>query len=129
VTSFFGIKVCVIFENDKTNLRQIFSGFFYRKHLFITTCIEKHCTRLLNDHVSGGIWTLARKLTSIVFQKKLLCCVLSALGLGLWLELGLELDFGLGLRLGLELLEIFKYVFGQTSIRASALDPFPVDLK
>jgi len=32
VTSFFGIKVCVFLENDKTDLRQIFLGF--RKHFF-----------------------------------------------------------------------------------------------
>jgi len=47
--SFFGNKVCVFsvfLENDKTDLRQFFSG-FRRKHLFITTCIEKHCTRPL----------------------------------------------------------------------------------
>jgi len=37
---------CVFRENDKTDLRQIFSG-FTRKHLFITTCIEKHCTQPL----------------------------------------------------------------------------------
>jgi len=33
----------VFLENDSTNLRQCFSG-FKRKHLFITTCCEKHCT-------------------------------------------------------------------------------------
>jgi len=49
VTSFFGIKVrrfCVFPENNKTDLRQNFSG-FRTKHLFITTCIEKHCIRSL----------------------------------------------------------------------------------
>jgi len=30
-----------------------FSG-FRRKHLFITTCIEKHCTRHLTAHLN---WT------------------------------------------------------------------------
>jgi len=38
--------VNVFLENDKTDLRQFFSG-FRRKYLFITTCIEKHCTRSL----------------------------------------------------------------------------------
>jgi len=47
VTSFFGIKVCVFLENDETDLRQIFFSGFRRKHLFITPCIEKHCTRPL----------------------------------------------------------------------------------
>jgi len=46
VTSFFRIKVCVFLENDKTDLRQFFSG-FSRKHLLITTCIEKQCTQPL----------------------------------------------------------------------------------
>jgi len=44
----FGIKVCVFcifLKNDKTDLRQFFSGF--RKHLFITTCIEKQSTQPL----------------------------------------------------------------------------------
>jgi len=42
----FEIQVCVFLENDKTDLRQIFSG-FKRKHFFITTCIKKHCIRPL----------------------------------------------------------------------------------
>jgi len=37
VTSFFVIKVCVLLENNKVDLRQFFSG-FKRKHIFITTC-------------------------------------------------------------------------------------------
>jgi len=41
VTSFFGINLCVFLENNKTDLHQIFLG-SRRKHLFITTCIEKH---------------------------------------------------------------------------------------
>jgi len=50
VTSVFGIKVCffcVFLENDKTDLRQKFFSEFKRKQLFITICIEKHCTRPL----------------------------------------------------------------------------------
>jgi len=42
VTSFFEIKVCVFFETDKTVCYN-FLG-FRKKHLFITTCIEKQCT-------------------------------------------------------------------------------------
>jgi len=38
------VLFCVFLENDKTDLR-LFSGFSRRKHLFITTFIEKHCTR------------------------------------------------------------------------------------
>jgi len=52
VTSFFGIEVCVFLENDKTDLRQ----FIFRnkkKHLFITTCIEKQCTRPQRELHSG----------------------------------------------------------------------------
>jgi len=41
--------VCVFLENDKTDLREFFSG-FRRTHLFITTCIEKHCTRPGRQH-------------------------------------------------------------------------------
>jgi len=37
----------VLFENDKTDLLQIFFSEFRRKHLLITTCIEKHCSRRL----------------------------------------------------------------------------------
>jgi len=51
VTSYFEIKVCVFgifLENDKTNQRQFLLG-FRRKHLFITTCIEKQCTRPLRE--------------------------------------------------------------------------------
>jgi len=59
--SFFEIKVCafcVFLENDKTNIFQFFSG-FKRKHLFITTCIEKHCTRPFNlDHTQ---WNHCKK--------------------------------------------------------------------
>jgi len=51
VTSFFEIKVGVFLKNDKTALRQFFSG-FTRKHLFITTCNEKHCTRPLSINPS-----------------------------------------------------------------------------
>jgi len=47
--SFSELKVCVFLENDKTDLREIFLGF--RKHLFIATCIEKHCTWSLNSTV------------------------------------------------------------------------------
>jgi len=48
VTSLFGIKGVFLrfLENDKMDLRQFFSG-FRRKHLCITTCIEKHCTQPL----------------------------------------------------------------------------------
>jgi len=48
VTSFFEVKVCVFcvfLENVKTDLRQNFFSGFRRKHLLITTCVEKHCTR------------------------------------------------------------------------------------
>jgi len=57
VTSFFGIKgafFCVFLENDKMDLRQIL---FRRKQFFITTCIEKQCTRPL----SFILLTLAEK--------------------------------------------------------------------
>jgi len=37
---------CVFLKNDKTDVRPIFLV-FRRKHLFITTCIEKQCTRPL----------------------------------------------------------------------------------
>jgi len=37
----------VFLENAKMDFRQVFS-WFRRKHLFITTCIEKQCTRPLN---------------------------------------------------------------------------------
>jgi len=37
---------CIFLKNDKMELHQFFSG-FRRKHLFIITCIEKHCTRPL----------------------------------------------------------------------------------
>jgi len=50
ITSFFSELGCVevkqflrFLKNDKSDLRKYFSG-FRRKHLFITTCIEKHCT-------------------------------------------------------------------------------------
>jgi len=39
------VSFCAFFENDKTDLRQFFSRL--EKHLFITTCIEKQCTRPL----------------------------------------------------------------------------------
>jgi len=34
-------------ETDKTDLRQFFLG-FWKKHLFITICFEKQCTRPLS---------------------------------------------------------------------------------
>jgi len=64
--------------------------------------------------MSNGIWTLARKMTSFSFFRKCFC----ALGLGL--------RIGLGVRVKVEVRvsrNTFKYVFGQTSIRASVLDP------
>jgi len=50
MTSFFGIKAAVFafFLNNKMDLRQIFPR-FKRKHLFITTSIEKQCTRPLRE--------------------------------------------------------------------------------
>jgi len=73
--------------------------------------------------VVSGVWTLAQKMTSFRFPESF-----CALGLELRLELGLGLGLGLALELGLGLrLESaekkFKYVFGQTSIRISELDP------
>jgi len=47
--SFFGIKVSVLCFTPKSP-RRICTNFlsgFRRKHLFVTTCIEKHCTRPL----------------------------------------------------------------------------------
>jgi len=40
-----GVKryLCFFFENVKTDLLHIVLG-FRRKHLFITNCIEKHCS-------------------------------------------------------------------------------------
>jgi len=49
MTSFFGFKVCIFLFFLKMTRRicaKFFSG-FERKHLFITSCIEKHCTRPL----------------------------------------------------------------------------------
>jgi len=46
VTSFFGIKAyifCIFFTTTRRSCTNFFSG-FRRKHLSITTCIEKHCT-------------------------------------------------------------------------------------
>jgi len=42
---------CVFLENDKTDLRQFFLE-FRRKHLFISTCIEKNCTGTLKARCS-----------------------------------------------------------------------------
>jgi len=50
VTSFFGIKVCVFRKLQDESAPNFYSG-FRRKHLFITTCIEKHCTQPLNRNV------------------------------------------------------------------------------
>jgi len=50
VTSFFGIKVCAFCVFSKTT-RRICAKFFSkfrRKHFFITTCIEKYCSRPLH---------------------------------------------------------------------------------
>jgi len=44
VTSFFGIKGGVFLETTRRICANFFSG-FRRKHLFITTCIEKQSTR------------------------------------------------------------------------------------
>jgi len=54
VASFFGFKVCVFLENDKTDLRQFFFLFqdLGRKHLVMTTYIEKQCTRPLKSMLS-----------------------------------------------------------------------------
>jgi len=38
---------CVFLKDDSTDLREIFSG-LRRKHLIITTHVEKQCTRALN---------------------------------------------------------------------------------
>jgi len=51
VTSFFGIKVrrfCFFLETTRQSATNFFTG-FRTKHLFITTCIEKRCTRPLNS--------------------------------------------------------------------------------
>jgi len=44
VTSFFKIKVCVFLKKTRWICAKYFSG-FRSKHLFITTCNEKQCTR------------------------------------------------------------------------------------
>jgi len=49
------LKGVVLFENDKTDLRQNFLQRLGKKHLFITTCIEKQCIRPLR-HYSLGIF-------------------------------------------------------------------------
>jgi len=55
MTSFFGIKVCVFLENDKTDRAKFFSGF--RRKLFIITCIEKQCTRPLRiEYISQNTY-------------------------------------------------------------------------
>jgi len=42
---YVGVKRFLLFlVNDKTDLPQNFFSGFRRKHLFIITCIEKHCT-------------------------------------------------------------------------------------
>jgi len=38
------VRFCVFLENDKTDLRQNFLSGFKKKHLLITTRIEKHYT-------------------------------------------------------------------------------------
>jgi len=43
VTSFFGIKG-TLFSKTTRWISATFFSWFRRKHLFITTCIEKHCT-------------------------------------------------------------------------------------
>jgi len=56
VTSFFGNKGAffgnkgAFLENGTADLCQIFLG-FKRKHLFITTCIEKHCIQPLKVRI------------------------------------------------------------------------------
>jgi len=72
VTSFFGIKVCVFLENGTTDLRQFFFSGCRRKQLFITTCIEKHCTRpyksVTNKRIPG---IKGNKSCSVLFSKDL----------------------------------------------------------
>jgi len=48
VTSFFGIKGAFISKTTRRICANFFSG-FRRKHLFITTCIEKQWTRSLSQ--------------------------------------------------------------------------------
>jgi len=47
VTSFFGIKSAFFSKTTRRIYVKFFSG-FRRKHLFITTCFEKQCTRSLS---------------------------------------------------------------------------------
>jgi len=56
MTSFFGIKMCGFFSKTTRRIYAKFFSGFRRKHLFITTCIEKQCTRPLNP-VSGKSYT------------------------------------------------------------------------
>jgi len=49
VTLFFGIKVAFFRKRQDRSVPIFFSG-FRRKHLFITTCIEKQCIRPLREY-------------------------------------------------------------------------------
>jgi len=63
----------------------------------------------------SGIWTLARKMTSFRFPENVFC--------GLSVRVTIRVKDRVRFRV--EVSEnTFKYVFGQTSIRASVLDPF-----
>jgi len=84
MTSFFGIKHAIFAFFLKTT-RRISAKFFLefkRKHLFITTCIEKQCTQPLrryNYSVSMSLFFLSHNLVYLLY----FC---HSLGLGL--ELG-----------------------------------------